>query len=162
MASYEIIIKDQTGTDPNNPVANSNEEAVDSSGNKNKKKKDPEAALAYIALNRVGSMAKSLISHEVSMVNVRTGRVELQQRIQVVANAASGLVSLATDMAFGFKVAGGGGAAVGALLNVAQTTVGIFQKIDTINTQRNLENISIGLMNVRSGGSLATYSQSRS
>ena len=82
--------------------------------------------------------------------------------MQVITDATSGIASLATDIAIGAKVAGGWGAAVGAILNVAETAVNIYQKVDRINTERNLENVSIGLMNVRSGGSLATYSQSRS
>ena len=168
MASYEIIIKDQTGTTPNNPVANSTDDAIDPAV-KRMMKKSPEQqmkaereALMYIAMDRATSMVKGMINHELSMVSVETGRVELQQRIQVVSDALTGSVSLMMDIGFGAKVAGGWGAAVGALLNIAQTTVGIFQKADTINAQKNLENVSIGLKNVRSGGSLATYSQSRS
>lgn len=169
MASYEIIIKDQTGTTPNNPVANSTDDEAIDPAVRRMLKKSPEQkmkaereALMYIAMDRATSMVKGMINHELSMVSVETGRVELQQRMQVVSDVLTGSVSLMMDIGFGYKVAGGWGAAVGALLNIAQTTVGIFQKADTINAQKSLENTSIGLMNVRSGGSLATYSRSRS
>lgn len=174
MASYEITIKDQTGSGGGasssaNPVANNEDDSVvsmtaeralrltDDPG-----KKAAYAALEHIAMNKVIATTKSWINHELNMVSVATGRVELQQRMQVVTEAGSGIASLATDIAVGAKVAGGWGAAVGAILNVAGTAVNIYQKVDTINTERSLENTSIGLKNVRSGGSLATYSQSRS
>ena len=174
MASYEIIIKDQTGSGGGasssaNPVANNEEDsAVTMTAERalrltdDPKKKAEYAALEHIAMNRVLATTKKWINHELSMVSVAPGRVELQQRMQVVSDATSGIASLATDIAVGYKVAGGWGAAVGAILNVAETAVNIYQKADTINTERNLENVSIGLMNVRAGGSLATYSQSRS
>ena len=174
MASYEITIKDQTGSGGGasssaNPVANNEEDsAVTTTAARalrltdDPSKKAAYAALEHIAMNRVIATTKKWINHELSMVSVATGRVELQQRAQVVTDAVSGIASLATDIAVGAKVGGGWGAAIGFILNIAGSAVDIYQKADRINTERSLENTSIGLKNVRSGGSLATYSQSRS
>lgn len=162
MSKYEIIIRDETRTNPTNPIANTeDEQAKDNSGDKTPKDKDQSSPWLYMAYKRVESLAKSWVNHEISMVSVRTGRVELQQRWQFAADTAFGIVDTVTNIAVGAKVGGGVGAVVGAVVSVAQAGINLAQKLDRYNTQMYLENTSLGLMHVRSGGSLATYSQSR-
>lgn len=175
MASYEIVIKDQTGSgsgggrgSAENPVANTDDNvALNPTADRLLKPTRPDRKaeyelLTHIALKRVGALYKQTVSHQASMVAVKTGRVELQQRYQVVVEGVSGVGSLASDIAMGASVAGAGGAAIAALLNIASTVINIAQKFEVVNAQRNLENTGIGLKSARSGGSLATYSQSRS
>lgn len=160
MSKYEIIIRDETRTNPTNPIANTEDgQAKDTTDDKDTK--DKASPWAYMAYRRVESVAKSWINHEISMVSVRTGRVELQQRYQFAADTAFGIVDTVTNIAVGAKVGGGVGAVVGAVVSVAQAGINLVQKLDRYNTQMYLENTSLGLMHVRAGGSLATYSQSR-
>lgn len=161
MSQYEIIIRDETTSTLKSPIANSEDgQAKDTTGNKNQNE-GRMSPWAYMAYRRVESVAKSWINHEISMVSVRTGRVELQQRWQFAADTAFGIVDTVTNIAVGAKVGGGVGAVVGAVVSVAQAGINLAQKLDRHNTQMYLENTSLGLMNVRAGGSLATYSQSR-
>ena len=161
MSKYEIIIRDETRTNPTNPIANTEDgQAKDTTEDKNPNE-ERASPWAYMAYRRVESVAKSWINHEISMVSVRTGRVELQQRYQFAADTAFGIVDTVTNIAVGAKVGGGAGAVVGAVVSVAQAGINLVQKLDRYNTQMYLENTSLGLMHVRSGGSLATYSQSR-
>ena len=60
----------------------------------------------------------------------------------------------------GALVGGLPGAIAGAVASVAQTALSYGLQYSKIRTEENLENVSLALMNIRAGGSVASYSQS--
>ena len=118
----------------------------------------------YIAYKHyISPFVKQAINYQISTVSLRTGRTEHQQRLQFAYDIGSKVVSLAENVAMGLLISGGNplGAVAGAAVSVVQTAVQYAQAQNTIDLERNAENISIGLMNVRAGGSVASYNSSR-
>ena len=147
--AYEIIIKNAGGGASESPIS-----AGADIGDKTPK----SASNNLGALKKVVSygFAKSLVvkavNHEVSLVELRTGSNELQQRADFINGAvqqAAGIVEMAVTGA----VLGGGivGAVVGATVGLLNTVIGIAQRQNTINMQRNVENISLQRQYVRAG-----------
>lgn len=160
MASYEIIIKDQSKGNPTNPIASNKEETAIATNRSRKEASD--SPWGYIAYRKVEPYIKTFVNREISMVGVATGRTELQQQLQFAADIGGQVVDTALNIAIGSKTGGVYGAIAGAVVSVAQRGINLWQKADKIRVESALERTSIGLLNVRSGGSLATYSQSRS
>lgn len=118
----------------------------------------------YIAYKHyVSPFVKQAVSYQISTVSLKTGRTEHQQRLQFAYDAGSKVVSLVENVAMGFMLSGGNplGALAGAAVSVVQTAVQYAQAQKTIDLERSAESISIGLQNVRAGGSVASYNSSR-
>ena len=124
-------------------------------------RKDVAGYIAY--KHYVSPFVKQAISYRISTVSLRTGRTEHQQRLQFAYDMGSKVVSLVENVAMGLLLSGGNplGAVAGAAVSVVQTAVQYAQAKNTIDLERNYENISIGLMNIRAGGSVAAYNSSR-
>lgn len=146
--AYEIIIKNAGGGGTESPIS-----AGADIGDKTPKSSNNNLG----ALKKVVSygFAKSLIvkavNHEVSLVELRTGSNELQQRADLyngIRQQAFGIVEMAV---LGGGIGGIGGAVVGATVGLLNTVIGIAQRQDTINLQRNVENISLQRQYVRAG-----------
>ena len=166
MAEYEITIKiDGGGNGAKNPIAGNDESAA----KKGKKKEKSDvltsgdmATGAYVAYKTVAPYVKSFINFEISQVAIKTGRNEEQAKRQFVANSIEGVL----DIAVGTVVAGLSGGPVAAVAVLGTSLIGAAvsyaQRSEQLRAEQNLENISLGLMRTRSGGSIAAYSQSRS
>lgn len=123
-----------------------------------------KAVAGYIAYKHyVSPFVKQAISYRISTVSLRTGRTEHQQRLQFAYDVGSKVVGLAENVVMGLALSGGNplGAVAGAAVSVVQTAVQYAQAQNTISLERNAENISIGLMNIRAGGSVAAFNSSR-
>ena len=121
------------------------------------------AAATYIAYKQyIAPFVKQAISYQISTVSLKTGRVEHQQRLQFAYDAGSKVVQLVENIAIGAAVGGLPGAIIGATVSVVQTAVQYAQAKHTLDLERSAESISIGLQNVRAGGSVASYNSSRS
>ena len=81
--------------------------------------------------------------------------------ISFAYQAAGTLVSIGQSTATGFAVGSPPGAVIGALLGIAGKAISVGLNQNTIDLQRQQESISLGLMNLRAGGSLSSYSKSR-
>ena len=107
--------------------------------------------MAYTGIKQI---ADSYISFEVSNVNLKTGASEFQQRLQFVYNEGSQAASSVGAVAMGFIMggpAGAGIAAAGVGLSYLMKFIGWQQNSVRLDLEQNLENVSIGMANIRAG-----------
>ena len=107
--------------------------------------------MAYMGIKQI---ADSYISFEVSNVNLKTGASEFQQRLQFVYNEGSQAASSVGAVAMGFIMggpAGAGIAAAGVGLSYLMKFIGWQQNSVRLDLEQNLENVSIGMANIRAG-----------
>lgn len=161
---YTITIKNETQTTKKAPIAENNQtaQAESTSGSGGKKGLSRQDLAGYFAFKRiVAPFVRMGIEYGISTVNVRTGRAEAQQRIQFAYSVGRQALGMAENIAIGALVGGLPGAIVGAVMSTATTLAGYGINQSKINMQSNLENVSLGLMNIRAGGDVAAISGNR-
>lgn len=149
MATYEIIIKNETGQ-AESPIANDqNDNTSDSEKDTEKKaKKVITGALLY----RTGkALVRSQIGHEISTISLRTGQTELQQRYEFANRIAESVFDVGESIAIGAAVGSGWGAVIGAVIGIGSKLVGLAHKQDTYNLNQQLEQETLRRNNLRAG-----------
>nr|DAR84809.1 MAG TPA: hypothetical protein [Caudoviricetes sp.] len=164
--NWVITIKNATRQKHSSPIAgNTNSSNTNTEKNiEAEKKMSREDLTGYFAYKRyISPFVKQAISYGISTVSVRTGRTEHQQRLQLAYDVIGKVSGMAENIWLGFALSGGNpvGALVGAAVSTLNTIVGYAQSSNTLDINRNAENISIGLMNVRAAGNVAATSGSR-
>lgn len=162
MATYEIIIKNETedsdGASENKAVAGNN-----SSTEKKEKKQLSAGQVAVgkglVAFKMAQPWINQIASHEVSLVELRTGSREAQQKAQFTYDVANKVVGFGTSILTGYAVGNIPGAIVAGLLNIGHTIVSYAQKEETLNLQRSLESRTLQMNYIRAGagGSRRAY-----
>lgn len=161
MPSYEIIVSNQTNEDESSPIAGS---ATDGSAEPKQTNKEPEEPSTAKKIAKGYGIAKhfampfinSIISHQISTVELRTGNADRQRRSQAIYSIAKRGAGFVESIAIGGMVGQLPGAVMGAVTSIATTAINVAQQYDTYYLRQNIENTSIGLMNVRAGGNVAT------
>lgn len=149
MATYEIIIKNETAQ-AESPIANDqNDNTSDSEKDTEKKaKKVITGAMLY----RTGkALVRSQIGHEISTISLRTGQTELQQRYEFANQIADSVFDVGESIAIGASVGRGWGAVIGAVIGIGSKLVGLAHKQDTYNLNTQLEQETIRRNNTRAG-----------
>ena len=124
------------------------------------KEKDSKKALAQAvgmglaAYGTVRKITSTIISHNNSLIEVRTGSREQQERTSFIYNTSMGFVdSVVTGAAAGAMVGGVAGAAAGAVIGVAKQglsmAINVAKTSDLLAKQRTLENITHDLQTQR-------------
>lgn len=163
---YSITIEDRTNKSNKSPVAGSitssktttSSSAPDTSGN-------GRAVLGRLVA--IGGMAvhftDQIISHEISVVSLRTGAIEQQERLSFAYSVGKQIGGMVLSTAVG-AVLGGGlpGALIGLASSVASTAMSYGQKAADIQMRHDLEDIGLRYINARAGGTVASFSGSRS
>lgn len=140
---YTIYIKNETGTETKaKKMASPVQE--DSNNVLGDVKKCAAVGFAVASVKKV-------VSHNINTVSLRTGNVEMQERMSFAYSMVSGAVSLGLSVYAGAKVGGAVGAVVGAAIGLGSTAIDLVQKQDTLNLQRANENISRNLAQIRMG-----------
>lgn len=162
MAQYEIVIRNQrVGGRKKSPI--SGEGGTAKTPGK-KQEETPGASNGVSGLVSYGmakSFAKQILQFRVDTVELRTGSAELQQKISFAYQIGNQALSIVESLAVGAMVGGLPGAVVGAMAGVTHTLIGYAQNAQRIRWQGELENISNTLMNVRAGGQIQSYGESR-
>lgn len=155
---YTIIIKSDGGGNSESPVAGDKSDSGKSGGllSKEGAKTFAKGMVAYRA---VKSFVVPAINHEVSLVQLRTGSNELQERANFISDVVQKGVSAAESIAVGALVGGLPGAIVGLVASTAHTLIGYSQKQERLNLERNLENESLRRNIVRAGASNSRANQ---
>lgn len=149
MATYEIIIKNETAQ-AESPIANDqNDNTSDSEKDTEKKaKKVITGAMLY----RTGkALVRSQIGHEISTISLRTGQTELQQRYEFANQIAESVFDVGESIAIGASIGRGWGAVIGAVIGIGSKLVGLTHKQDTYNLNTQLEQETIRRNNTRAG-----------
>lgn len=112
------------------------------------------AAKKLVSFAAVASTADKLISYEISQVSLRTGATEYEQRMNATYSLGKQVVGAGAALAGGAVLGGPAGFAV-ALIGVVSSGINKMityeQNRETLRTQQSLENISIGMQNIRAG-----------
>ena len=109
-----------------------------------------------IGYQRIKSVATNAIGYQVSTVQLRTGSTEAQQRASFAYSVGMQAFNIGESIAVGAMTGGWIGAAIGAVLSVADTAMSYAYKQNTINIQKQLENTTQDITAQR-----ATFSGSR-
>ena len=149
MATYEIIIKNETGQ-AESPIANDqNDNTSDSEKDTEKKAKK---VITGTLLYRTGkALVRSQIGHEISTISLRTGQTELQQRYEFANRIAESVFDVGESIAIGASVGRGWGAVIGAVIGIGSKLVGLAHKQDTYNLNQQLEQETLRRNNLRAG-----------
>ncbi len=113
-----------------------------------------KAAKRIVSYATIKSTADNIISHNISQVSLETGATEYEQKLSYAHSIASQVVGVGAALVMGGMSGGPAGfalAAVGIAVSGINKIINIEQRRETLRTERNLENISIGMQNVRAG-----------
>lgn len=107
-----------------------------------------------VSFSAIKSTADQLINYQISTISLRTGATEYEQRASATYSAISQGVGAGMALIAGGVAAGPAGvvvAALGIAANGIRKVIGIAQKQNTLRLQESVENVSIGMQNVRAG-----------
>lgn len=113
-----------------------------------------DKAKKLVSFAAVKSTADQIINYEISQVSLRTGANEYEQRLSARQSIISSSVGAGAALIAGGVVGGIGGLAVASLgvaVSAMQKLIGVAQNQNTLNTERNLEDIALSFANVRAG-----------
>lgn len=144
---------DSTPTAPTNSVAPS---ATSKSGGNSSSLKRLIAVKGIVA-----PVVDTLVSHRISTVAVRTGAAEQQDRLSFAYSMGKQIASVALSTALGAATGNLPGALIGFALGVGNAAISYGNKVNEIQLQNDVENVGLGFMDIRAGGSVATFSGSR-
>lgn len=112
------------------------------------------AAKTVVAYTGIKQIANSVISYEVSTVNLRTGAAEYQQKVQFAYNEGAQALSSVGSILMGGVMGGpvgAGIAAAGVGLSYLMKFIGWGQNAQRLETEQNLESISLNFASIRAG-----------
>lgn len=107
-----------------------------------------------VSFSAIKSTADTIINYEISTVSLQTGATEYEQRLSTGYSVLSQTVGAVGSLVGAAVVGGPAGAAVAAIglaVSGVHKVIGIMQKERTLQLQQNLENVSIGMANIRAG-----------
>ena len=149
--NYSITIKYKAPSSES-PIAGDNKESDTEKGKGLLSKQGAKTfATAMVAYGKVKSFATQIINHEVSMVELRTGSREMQDRANFTNEMIQKGVGILESVGTGALVGGLPGALVGLTLSAMHTAIAYQQKQETINLQRTIENVSLQQNFIRAG-----------
>ena len=153
--TYTFILRNETGGGTDTPISGSTQ-STDTSDAKSGGLLTKSQAKAFgkgmVAYHFVKSFATQIISHETSIISLKTGQNEMQQQAQFKYSVAMRTVAMGESMLMGLMVGGLAGAVAGAAISLTHTMVDISQKTQDLNLKAQLENIAIQRNLTRAGG----------
>lgn len=117
-------------------------------------KKILNAAKGMVSFAAVKSTADQIISYNISTISLTTGATEYEERQSAIYSAVSQGIGAGAAL-IGAGIAGGPAGVVVAALGIAVSGIQklreIEQKKNTLRLKESVENVSIGMQNVRAG-----------
>lgn len=161
--TYEIIIKDETTKKTKGPIADNSNSASTQDAQKQALSERRENVGVYFATKRIiAPFVNQALQGSISTISLSTGANEQQQRIQFVYDTARQVYGMAESVAVGAAIGSLPGAIIGGITSLITGAIAIAQKQNVINLNRANENVALGLMNIRAGGTVAATNGSRS
>lgn len=148
MATYSIIIKNGTGGGSSSPADPASPKQKTAKEEGSKAKKIISAGAMYGIAKQTAVRA---ITHQINTVALRTGKNELQQRLQFQYNVASQTFSIAENIIIGAKIGQAPGAIVAAAVSIGSKVMDYTIKSNELRMARQLEDVQIGLADIRAG-----------
>lgn len=107
--------------------------------------------MGLVSYSSIAATADKLIGYEVSQVELRTGAREYEQKLQFGYSMAKKGVGIGAAVVGGIATGNLPAVAIGLVAAGINSVIKISQNANTLRTQESLENISIGMANVRAG-----------
>lgn len=151
--TYHLYIHAEDFTGSKSAVAGQNGGAGTSSkpqGNKGAEGAS-KALMGLVSYSSIAATADKLIGYEVSQVELRTGAREYEQKLQFGYSMAKKGVGIGAAVVGGIATGNLPAVAIGLVAAGINSVIKISQNANTLRTQESLENISIGMANVRAG-----------
>lgn len=104
-----------------------------------------------VAYHGLKAFAVQQLNHEVSLVELRTGSREMQERANFQNQLFQKGVGILETTATGALVGGLYGALIGLGLSATHTAIDYVNKQDSINTARQVESVSLEMQRIRAG-----------
>lgn len=149
MATYQIIIK-LPGQGEKQSVV-SGQQSTKKSTSESREDKAYKAIGGLVSYATVSHFADTLISNEISMVELQTGAQEYEQKLQFYYGVTKKTTGIIAAGIAGAKVGGLIGAGIGLIGSVVYTAISYSQNARAIRTKQNLEDISLGMARIRAG-----------
>lgn len=115
----------------------------------------------YASLAYAGKIANKVVSHRINTIELRTGKAELQQRLQASYEIVNTGVDIGKNIIVGGLIGGGVGAVVGAVAGVAESLFDLSLRQEEISMKRRSEDITIHYNRIRAGASQDRTGQTR-
>lgn len=112
------------------------------------------AAKKMVSFAAIKSTADQIANYAHSTISLRTGAVEYEQRVNAVYSAVSQTVGAGAALVTAGLTGGLAGVAVVALglaANGVRQAINIAQRENTLRLNESVENVSIGMQNIRAG-----------
>ena len=165
MARYEFVIKNETSDEsPVKAVTGENKGVggETSEGASAGEKMAVSMAKKLISVGVVVHTVDQVVSHQHSLISLQTGAQEYGQRANFIYQKGSGLLKSVIGGAVTGSAGGPVGAAIGAVVglvtNIGSNVMSYALKQQTINTQKDLEDISRRMRMMRATTSGRRYS----
>jgi hypothetical protein len=150
--NYTITIELPSEAENNSPIAGDT------------KQSPKEEASALPSKDQVRSLAKKIVSYhtaksfanqvwnyKVSLVALKTGSNELQQKEQFIKNQIQGAAGVIESTIYAGMTGGPGAAALVIGASIAQQVVSVAQNQYTLNVERSLEDLTLNMGHRRAG-----------
>ena len=109
------------------------------------------AVKKIVSYATIKATADQVISGNLSMVELNTGSAEYEQRLQAGYNLGKQIWNAGEIFVLGGLAGGLPGAIAGLFISGVHMAISYSFRAATLAKEENLENVSIGLMNVRAG-----------
>lgn len=160
MAEYQIVIKigglpeSDGATAKTTQKTTAEESGGETGGVMDAYKAIKKASFGIVSYATAKSFADQVIGFQISQVSLETGANEYEQRLNMGYEIGNSVFGAGVSLLTGALVGGPAGlalSAVGIVLNGVHKAVGIAQRQQQLDTQTDLENISINLARRRAG-----------
>lgn len=155
---YHIYVHVEGLSDNNGAVAGAGTGSSDTEDIKGDKSASAVASAAkkLVSFAAVASTADKIISNNISMVALETGANEYEQRLNTAYSLAKQIGGAGISLIGGALMGGPAGLAIATIGIVASginKVINLEQRQRELQVQRSLENVSIGMANIRAGTS---------
>lgn len=163
MAEYEIVIKNETSDNKKSPVAGDNATAKNTGTQQSTSASGVAIGVkALVSFNHfIKPFVNKVATQYISTISLRTGAQELEDKMSFAVQTAQKVGGFVGSIAVGVAVGNLPGALIGGLMSVTTTALDIYNKQSKLDMERSVENVSLRYMNMRAGGSVASFSGSR-
>lgn len=150
--NYSITIEVVDKTEDKNPISGNKSKSDTETGKGILSKKGAKAwGKGLVAYHYAKSFTDQIASHEISMVELKTGSRELQERANFAYNIGQKTISATETIVTGALVGGLPGALMGLVTSLLHNALSYQQRVNTINTNKSIENVSIQMNYIRAG-----------
>lgn len=162
MADYEIVIKNETSDKKKSPIAGDNATAKNTAANQSTTNGAAIGIKALVSFNHfIKPFVNKVATQYISTISLRTGAQELEDKMSFALQTTQKVGGFVGSIAVGAAVGNLPGALIGGMVSLATTALDYYNKQSKLDMDRSVENVNLRYMNMRAGGSVASFSGSR-